>query len=230
MAQVIGPITILPGSRLDLNPEWAIVRVQSLDTGLPGNVVVTVVFRDMAVPSYKFNLNGYNIKKIDPKVVKSISVSSSSPQGVIVAIGIPWQSYDEIFGYNESPVVEPLSNLTPWRLLETIRPTRGSNSSLVVDASVAAAGSGSATFTPNQGIDHAVFTGGISQDTLGTDPHASYITVTDANENLMFKIRGALNSPFSIRAGPLAGKISIAWQNGDSVAHWFLLNVYEEVA
>jgi hypothetical protein len=136
-----------------------------------------------------------------------------------------------VLGYNLSTgLVQPLTTLTPWRLLETIRPSRGSQGKLVVDESVASAGSGSATYSPSLGIDYAFFTGGISQDSLGTSPHDSYITVTDGNGYLMFKIRGALNSPFKIRIGPLAGTVNIAWENGDSVAHWFLLNIYESVA
>ena len=230
MGQLVGPINVLPGSALDLSPEWKIVRIQNIDTGLAGNVVVTVVFRDPSVPSYNFNLNGYNIKKIDPNVIKRISVSKSSPQGILVVPGIPWESYDSVLGYNESPVTDPQGSLTPWRLLECVAANRGSLSTLIVDESVAAAGTGSSTYNISQGIDYALFVGGISDDSLGTSPHASYITVTDGNGNLMFKIRGALNSPFSIRAGPLSGNVKIAWANGDSVAHWFLLNIYEAIA
>jgi hypothetical protein len=230
MTQVIGPINVLPGSRLDLNPDWKIVRIRNINTALSGNVVVTVSFRDSSVPSYRFNLNCCNIKKIYPSVVSSISVSPSSPQGLTVAVGLPWQSYDSVLGYNESPLTEPLTNLTPWRLLEFIKPTRGSSQKLIIDAIMAASATGSATYTPYSGLDHALFTGGISEDTLGTSPHASYISVTDGNGNLIFKIRGALNSPFKIVAGPLSGDLTIAWENGDTVAHWFLLNVYEMVS
>lgn len=222
---------LLPGSKLELREEWGVVRVAPLDASTAGEIPLYVQFRDPSVPTFPFKLIGNNLIHVDPKYVQSLSLKADAPQGVAVAPGIPYRSYDSVLGYNlTTGLIQPLTTLTPWRLLETIRPSRGSQEKLVVDESVASAGSGSATYSPSLGTDYALFTGGISQDSLGTSPHDSYITVTDGNGNLMFKIRGALNSPFKIRIGPLAGTVNIAWKNGDSVAHWFLLNIYESIA
>lgn len=231
LASLVTPIQVSPGSSLDLQTEWKIVRVGVVDTLTSGNVNVTLVYRQKTTPSFSFDINAHNVKHLDCSVIESIRVTKSSPQGVYVTPGVPYQTTDSPLGYNTTAgLIQPLSALTPWRLLESIRPFRGSQNSLIVDESVAAAGTGSSTYDISQGIDYALFTGGISDESNGTSPHASYITVTDGNGNLMFKIRGAMNTPFSIRAGPLSGNLKIAWENGDSVAHWFLLNIYEAIA
>lgn len=230
MSNLVNPLQVLPGSTLVLNPEWKMIRLGPITPSTTGLITVTLSYYDPGVPSFQFTIGGYNVKHIDTSVVKSVAVSAKSPQGVLISPGITYQTTDSPLGYNTKDLVQPQDSLTPWRLLETIRPAGGSSGKLIVDESVAAAGTGSGTYTPNLGIDYALFTGGISQDTLGTSPHDSYITVTDGNGRLMFKIRGALNSPFKIYIGPLAGTVNIAWANGDSVAHWFLLNIYETVA
>lgn len=231
MAQLVNPIQVLPGSSLELATEWKIVRIGVIDPSIAGNVYVTLAFRDKSAPSYSFFLISDNIKHLDCSVVKSIFVTKASPQGVNISPGIPYQTSDSPLGYNNTPgLIQPKLGFTPWRLLELIAQVSGSESSLIVDESVAAGGTGSGTYTPYRGTDKALFVGGISGDSLGTSPHDSYITVTDGNGKTVFKIRGALNTPFSILVHGLWGKISIAWSNGDSVAHWFLLNVYEVVA
>lgn len=231
LSSLINPLQVLPGSSLDLLAEWKIARIAVIDSSIAGDVYVTLVYRDNSTPSFSFFLISGNIKHLDCGVIRSIRVTKASPQGVVVTPGIPYQTSDSPLGYNNNVgLVQPMSSLTPWRLLEVIKASRGTLSSLIVDESVAAAGNGTATYDISQGIDYALFVGGISDDALGTSPHASYITVTDGNGNLMFKIRGALNSPFAYRAGPLSGNLKIAWSNGDSVAHWFLLNIYESIA
>lgn len=112
------------------------------------------------------------------------------------------------------------------RLLEKISSLRTGSFGNYVDESVAAAGSGSVTFSVSTpGYLHV--SAGISQDTLGTSPHASYLKLNDPNGSTMFGLKGAV-IPYamsSLRA-PLTGTYTLEWLNGDSVAHWFFCEVY----
>ena len=228
---LVGPFEVLPGSAVTLKESWKICKIYPIDPSVSGKINIVLKFRDSSLVSYKFDLYSENWKYLDASVVLSVSVLSDSAQGAYLTAGIYKQSYDSVLGYsNTASLDQPVTSFTPWRLLELIAKARGSANSLVVDESVASGGSGTGTFTPNEGVDEALFTGGISQDSLGTSPHDSYISVTDGNGNLVFKIRGALNSPFAVKVHGLWGKCNIAWSNGDSVAHWFQLNIYEVIA
>lgn len=104
-------------------------------------------------------------------------------------------------------------------------------SSVALDASVAAAGTGSGTLVSGQYMSTGqllYIQWGISQDTLGTSPHASYIQINDPQDAVIAKVRGAVN-PY----GTLVIRVNVnvssstpytfSYENGDSVAHWFLL-------
>jgi hypothetical protein len=127
------------------------------------------------------------------------------------------------------------TNNTIGRMLELIRPVTNGNSVLEVDASLAAAASGSDTTgfqTVTVGTEVEVIWG-MSQDSLGTSPHASYMSIIGGtSDQVYFKARGAVNpyGTYRFRVYTAESALNIAWENGDSVAHWFLLFVRRVLA
>lgn len=122
-----------------------------------------------------------------------------------------------------------------FRLLEKLSPRLSAANPVSFNGSIAAAGSQTGTLSVNPG-DELVIIGGISQDTLGTSPHASYIYINDQNAYTLWQIIGAVipYSTVKVRV-PYQDKnvaVTFAWKafNGDSVAHWFTLNVYRIIA
>ena len=112
------------------------------------------------------------------------------------------------------------------RLLEIATPISYVNN-LYINALIASGGSDqTATMYVAEGdllwIDWA-----ITQDSLGTSPHASYIAVTDPNGNKFLYAIGAGNyrGAKSVR-NTLSGNMTATCHNGDSVSHTFLCNVY----
>lgn len=116
------------------------------------------------------------------------------------------------------------------RLLEIIAPARGSTF-LYLNETIA---SGGADVTGTLGIaggDLLSFDWCITQDSLGTSPHASYISVKDAAGNQCLYVMGAGNSSGTkIFRGQVGGDLQIVMHNGDSVSHTFMINIYRMIA
>ena len=121
----------------------------------------------------------------------------------------------------------------PVRILELLGSigAGSGSSSVALDESVASAGSGSGTLTSPTYMQtgqclHIQW--GISQDSLGTSPHGSYILVSGPQGETILKVRGAVNpyGKMSIRVNAHVSSstpYTFSYENGDSVAHWFLL-------
>lgn len=127
---------------------------------------------------------------------------------------------------SSGPAVQPATLDTLMRSVEIVAPRQGEEALTPLDESVASGGSGSGNLlnVPTAGSLLYIQLA-ISQDTLGTSPHSSYISIIDPGGNTIVKVRGAVNSPLSayIRAA-LTGTYKYSYENGDSVAHWFLIN------
>lgn len=229
---VISSYTITPGSTLRLDPRWRISRLflSTVSTTLTQTIYLRVRDSDVVLEQ---TINGSNWKYIDPAVIESIRSDPKNNNDLNLAVGISHQSYDAeaTLGTSSQFLINPTGDDSIWRLIEKLVPQGNTNiEQILVDEDVAAAGagSGSTSSIPKGAIVH--YYGGISQDTLGTSPHASYITLSDFQSNIVFKSRGALNYVFRGRfRNPVEGAGSFAYSNGDSVSHWFLLGIYVEV-
>ena len=172
---------------------------------------------------------------LDGSIWRKISVASGQ---ITIYIGIEMGPNPTVpLGY-EGPSGGSVSTMqtvnTIGRMLELIRPINGGNSNVEVDASLAAAASGSDT-TSFQNITVGTeieVIWGMSQQSLGTSPHASYMSITGKSGQVYFKARGAVNPYGSYRfiVAEAESNLDIAWENGDSVAHWFLLLVRRVIA
>ena len=125
------------------------------------------------------------------------------------------------------------------RLLEKAHPYGLSTNPVSISQSIAAGGadlSGNFTVVPG---DDLIITMAISQISLGTTPHASYIYVDDYLGNTVTNAVGAAIPSLVVKSkavgitgqyGNAAVTYSYKLHNGDSVAHWFVLNVYRVIA
>lgn len=116
---------------------------------------------------------------------------------------------------------------TLLRSIERIVPRAGVVTTATLDLSVAA-GEG-ATVGPYNipGSSLFIVQAGISQTTLGTTPHASYLRIADPSGNYPIYLKGAVVSAIAKKFySARAGNYNIEYLNGDSVAHWFFLNMY----
>ena len=118
------------------------------------------------------------------------------------------------------------------RLLEKMHPRYNAAAGPSFSQSLAAGADLTGSFDANPG-DEIIVMGGISQDSLGTTPHASFIYVNDKNGATVWNVIGALlpsavmkfRCPFQNDANATQ-TFSYKAYNGDSVAHYFALNVY----
>ena len=118
------------------------------------------------------------------------------------------------------------------RILEKLSPRYNAAAGPSFNESLAAGADSTGSFEANPG-DEILIMGGISQDTLGTSPHASYIYINDKNGATVWNVIGALlpsavmrfRVPFQNDAEATQTFTYKAY-NGDSVAHYFALNVY----
>ena len=223
----VSPPTLPPNVKTDLLHKMYMVK-----TSGPGGYQdsFTFYFRDSSQGSISFQVGDNDPFKVDGNVVGSILFEPAKGSG------------DSAYIYPGSDTMAILSQQTlgrtykqsagmsgpdtPFRVLEKIGGINGYYANtLVVDESVASAGSGSDTLDVLQG-EKVIYTWGISQDSLGTSPHDSYIELLSENGALVHKARGAVN-PYGVlefiaeRVSPM----TIKYVNGDSVAHWFLANI-----
>lgn len=185
---------------------------------------------------YQTELHGGQCFILDGSVWHKLSVVSGQ---ITIYIGIEMGSNPTLpLGY-EGPSGGSVSTMqtanTIGRMLELIRPVQQGNSGLEVDADLAAAATGSDTtsFTNVTIGSEIEVIWGMSQDALGTSPHASYMSITGGTSSqLYFKARGAVNpyGSYKFRVATAESALDIAWENGDSVAHWFLLFVRRVIA
>lgn len=116
---------------------------------------------------------------------------------------------------------------TILRSIERIVPRNG----VVADASAVfsvAAGTGGSTSNYLLPIaTYVILQMGISQDTLGTTPHASTLALYDPNAVRVCLVAGAINSPLSVSFYVTrGGNYYFGWNNGDTVSHTFFYNLY----
>lgn len=116
---------------------------------------------------------------------------------------------------------------TILRSIERIVPRGGVLAQATVNESVASAGSGS---SGPYSLDIATLVYlqlAISQDSLGTSPHDSYIYIEDSSSRIVYEVVGAVNSPLVAQFyTTVSGGYIIKWYNGDSVAHTFFASMY----
>lgn len=127
-------------------------------------------------------------------------------------------------------------NESLMRLLEKSHPRFNGLNPVSFNTSVAAAGTSSGTFSVNPG-DELVIQGGIQSNSLGTAPAAASMFISDQNNRTVWNVVLAVLSSSEIKVRvpyQTLGDGSLTWNwkytNGDSVAHNFLLNIYQLVA
>lgn len=112
------------------------------------------------------------------------------------------------------------------RSIERIAPRNGEAFGGIGATSIASGGTDltGTLFTGTAG-DIALFNLSISQDALGTTPHASYVLVTDPNGNNIVQQYGAMGNGSLQVVIPLglSGTYKYQAHNGDSVTHYFLV-------
>lgn len=185
---------------------------------------------------YQTELHGGQRFILDGSVWHKLSVVSGQ---VTIYIGIEMGENPTVpLGYDGppgGPISAMQTNNTIGRMLEIIRPINGGGSGIMVDESLASAGSGTNT-TSFQDLtvgDEVKVVWGMSQDSLGTSPHDSYMSITGGTSGSVYwKARGAVNpyGTYEFRLVTTESKLEVAWENGDSVAHWFFLLVMKVVA
>lgn len=132
-------------------------------------------------------------------------------------------------GSSSSMVLAPaLTNDTLMRDLEKLAPRRGYVSEGNIDQSIASLGSAaSANLSVDASGDIVYYVMGISQDTLGTSPHASYIQLKDVVSGVILtRIKGAV-VPYAygmVRTAAGNDDLVLEAYNGDTLAHWFYAN------
>lgn len=226
----LSPPTLPPGVKTDLLPMPYVIKTYGLK-GYQDNI--TFYFRNKEQGSLTFQVGSNDPFNVDGRIVEAIlyEPATGSPDVAFVYPGIDTTSLLilQTLGKTYSQYSMMKGSDTPFRLLERIA---GNNASLAatvaVDESVAAAGTGSSgSLSYSQG-DLITFSWGISQDTLGTSPHDSYIGLYNGASTpvLLFRVRGAVNPYGTMRfIMDGSGSVSISWKNGDSVAHWFVATV-----
>lgn len=131
--------------------------------------------------------------------------------------------YTQVARYNESLA----------RLMEKLEPRFNAFQPVSMSQSIPAGESVTGSIVGLSAGDLLYIQMAISQDTLGTSPHGSYIFVNDQKGLTTCNVVGALLPTYS-------GKIRVPYQvngtanytwtykayNGDSLAHFFLLNIY----
>lgn len=116
---------------------------------------------------------------------------------------------------------------TLLRSIERIVPRNGVVANTNFNESIAAAGSGNIGPYSLQIGTWVLVQLGISQDALGTSPHASYIKFVDPENSVVIEAIGAINSPLNEKFYVTrAGNYNFSYLNGDSVAHTFFVNMY----
>lgn len=219
-----------PGSYLPVRP-FKHVGIYCNNT--TGNVI-EVGFSDGSVA--KFTLDNYSTRSWSTENIRYIKVVSGSVRPLVdeTSFGTLRELKSMIFGtipVDLGSQVIPLTQNALMRDLELIAPTRETAplTAPLLDESVAAAGTGTGTFLASTTYNGslAYIQMAISDDALGTSPHASYIQILDSAGNIVAMIKGAVNSPFfgKIQLQSI-GQYTYKYLNGDSVAHWFFLSAY----
>lgn len=116
---------------------------------------------------------------------------------------------------------------TLLRDLERIVPRNGLVANAYNVFALAAGNTGNSSGYSLPLASHVLLQMGISQDALGTSPHASYLTLNDPTGYALVSVVGAINSPLNIQFYVTkGGNYSFVWKNGDSVSHTFFYNFY----
>lgn len=222
--------TPLPlGVPIELAPSMYFFSVNYQDNNIGGAAEITLV------PRAGYSTGNGITKQYLPN--SAYTIDGRSVKEMIVVIGyvflVPGINHSpnvsgEIgkLDLSSGPAVQPETLDTLMRSVEIIAPRQGEEAVTALDESVAAGGSGSGNLLSISTAGSLLFVQlAISQDSLGTSPHASYISVIDPGGDTILKVRGAVNNPVAvyIRAAD-TGMYTFAYENGDSVAHWFLIN------
>lgn len=148
-----------------------------------------------------------------------MQTSTSFQMGLAAMLGQPYNATNGSHGQSIT------------RLLEIAAHIGGAASSYLNQVIASGAADVTANLYVNTG-DMLSIDWAITQDTLGTSPHASYISIKDINTNQMLYALGAGNYYGSkyIRHSGETGNISMTLHNGDSVSHTFMLAIYRGIA
>lgn len=213
-----------------------------LNPGIDG-CTLNLYDRDLPTTILDMPLDPYETRKISGKAFSKVLLVSGSC-GMVG--GLEDIVNDVLLGNYSSSLFTSGNSMQGPRVgdsliqqIESISPRAGFFSTFtapVLDESVAAAGSLSKTNIIG-GVNYGAlmyFYMGISQDALGTSPHASYIDLYDNYSGyLIARVKGAINSPLSGKfvfpvpsgGGQNTTGVSYSYLNGDSVAHWFFLHI-----
>ena len=147
-----------------------------------------------------------------------MQTSTSFQKGYAAMLGQGYNAYNGVRG------------MSIVRLLEIAAPIGGSSSRYILTE--IASGGADVTGTLYASIgDMVSIDWAITQDSLGTSPHASYISITDGASYLMLYALGAGNYHGTKILRVLAsGNVTITCHNGDSVSHTFMVSIYRMIA
>lgn len=191
---------------------------------------VTWTMRDGQKIQVTYQTN--SIQFVDGRVYRSVLIQSGKCS--LLPGSFPQAAPADRFGYYRGTAVtavNPISNDSLMRSVEHAWPRNNQVSIASIDESIAAGGTANNTqadATPSGSEIYVEM--GISQDSLGTSPHASYISLVDTTSgNTLARIKGAVNPYLSMALKiPYANNntltsmvLEFQASNGDSVAHWF---------
>jgi len=221
----------IPADRAPVSLETALYQLIVTNPGHVSQPVAIQIFLIPRLPGIQkaqFYVASGQVIRIDGHDWKEIAADYGTTD--IVAYLSPGFSDDGVTLYHylgPQPYAQydlPYTSDTIARSLERVVPRNGESSGGLALTEIA---SGGADLTGNlenaEPGDLIIFMLGISQDALGTSPHASYVQAIDPAGNGMFTVYGAIGGGYSVfyaRAG-VSGVWTYHAHNGDSVTHYF---------
>lgn len=143
-----------------------------------------------------------------------MQTSTSFQKGYAAMLGQGYNAAQSIRGYSIT------------RMLEYIAPF-GITGNQYINAVIASGGADVTAILSMANGDLMSIDWAITQDALGTSPHASYLSVVDTSGNKLLYALGAGNySGTKTVRMVINGYVTITAHNGDTVAHTFFCNIY----
>lgn len=221
----VSPPTLPPNVKTTLGRQKYVIKTY----GQKGyNDSFTFYFRDSLQQPISFQVGDNDPFLVDGRIVEAVLFEppKGSPDTAFIYTGSDTVALLllQTLGKTYNQYITMQGSDTPFRLLEKIAETTGSLSGpYILDESLAAGDSGSSGSVGAGTGAKVVFSWGISQDTLGTSPHGSYIGLYNGDGKLIFRVRGAVNPYGSVHfTMDSSGSLTVAYENGDSVAHFFV--------
>lgn len=221
----ISPVPL--NTPIDLKPtdEGTLYVEYNADTD-QGQATVAFYYRDSPANYWSNDFDCHAGYRLSGKTISKFVVSAGT---VVWLPGVSFASeistlFGRAYGNKPTSLSNPASLDTLMRSLERVDPRQGQTAAGIPPTSIASGGSDLTGdfFTATAG-DFGLFMLGISQDSLGTSPHSSYVIVTDPNGDNIIQQYGAIGNGYITALIPLAvsGSYSYTCHNGDSVAHYF---------